>query len=370
MSKEVLSDLSVKGTLSIPKTGGGEMNVQQEIEGKQATLSFDSTPTASSTNPVTSGGVYTALDAKQDKLTFDNTPTAGSTNPVKSGGIYSAFDVKVDKDTYNHDLGDIIDAIVALSDNLENEYVDKLKARLLPVMDCTDLLTLYKGDLTLTETPVINATGCTSLKEVFRGCTNLKTVKYIHTPNVTNMYRMFYECSSLTSIPELDVSNVTDMSYMFSGCSSLTSTPTLDVSNVTKMASMFSNCSSLTSTSEIDVSSVTTMTNMFFNCSLLTSVMLTGNVVPPYNNTMFYGTPIASGNGYIFVPDELVQAYKTASGWSTHASVIFGHSDKESMTSQVQQMAVMNIENKPSDEELQLMMLESDDAEHRDNERC
>lgn len=70
MSKEVLSDLSVKGTLSIPKTGGGEMNVRQEIEGKQATLSFDSTPTASSTNPVTSGGVKTALDAKQDILTF------------------------------------------------------------------------------------------------------------------------------------------------------------------------------------------------------------------------------------------------------------------------------------------------------------
>lgn len=32
-----------------------------------------------------------ALDAKQDELTFDTTPTTGSTNPVTSGGIASEF---------------------------------------------------------------------------------------------------------------------------------------------------------------------------------------------------------------------------------------------------------------------------------------
>ena len=52
----------------------------------------DSTPTASSNNPVTSGGVKAALDAKQNTLTFDNTPTAGSTNPVTSGGIKTYVD--------------------------------------------------------------------------------------------------------------------------------------------------------------------------------------------------------------------------------------------------------------------------------------
>ena len=33
--------------------------------------------------------INTALDDKQDKLTFDSTPTAGSTNPVTSGGVKS-----------------------------------------------------------------------------------------------------------------------------------------------------------------------------------------------------------------------------------------------------------------------------------------
>ena len=36
--------------------------------------------------------LQTALDAKQNTLTFDNVPTENSTNPVKSGGVYSAVD--------------------------------------------------------------------------------------------------------------------------------------------------------------------------------------------------------------------------------------------------------------------------------------
>lgn len=44
--------------------------IDAALAGKQATLTFDSTPTSGSTNPVTSGGVYTGLDGKQDKLTL------------------------------------------------------------------------------------------------------------------------------------------------------------------------------------------------------------------------------------------------------------------------------------------------------------
>ena len=56
---------------------------------------MDSTPTENSTNPVTSGGVYTALGNKQNTLTFDSTPTADSTNPVTSGGVKSYTDTAI-----------------------------------------------------------------------------------------------------------------------------------------------------------------------------------------------------------------------------------------------------------------------------------
>ena len=68
------------------------------ITGVQNTLTFDSAPTSASTNPVTSGGVYTALASKQNTLTFDSTPTASSTNPATSGGIYTALKTLVIRD--------------------------------------------------------------------------------------------------------------------------------------------------------------------------------------------------------------------------------------------------------------------------------
>ena len=57
----------------------------------QSQLTFDTTPTQGSTNPVTSGGIYTALTGKQNTLTFDSAPQAASDNPVKSSGIYAAL---------------------------------------------------------------------------------------------------------------------------------------------------------------------------------------------------------------------------------------------------------------------------------------
>lgn len=64
------------------------------LSGKQDVLTFDNAPASGSTNPVTSGGIYTALGTKQATLTFDTTPTNASTNPVTSGGVYTALGTK------------------------------------------------------------------------------------------------------------------------------------------------------------------------------------------------------------------------------------------------------------------------------------
>ena len=82
---------------------------------KQDTLTIDAVPTSGSANPVQSGGVQSALASKadaatvtalsgtvnalsgtvagkQDTLTFDSTPTAGSSNPVTSAGVKEYVD--------------------------------------------------------------------------------------------------------------------------------------------------------------------------------------------------------------------------------------------------------------------------------------
>ena len=65
--------------------------LQQLIGTKQDRLTFDTTPTENSQNPVQSGGIFAALAGKQDKLTFDLQPTQYSTNPVVSGALYNIF---------------------------------------------------------------------------------------------------------------------------------------------------------------------------------------------------------------------------------------------------------------------------------------
>ena len=45
------------------------------------------------------------------------------------------------------------------------------------------------------------------------------------------------------------------------------------------------------------------------------------------NANVFTGTPIASGTGFIYVPDEAVETYKTATNWNTYASQIKGLSE-------------------------------------------
>ena len=65
--------------------------LQQLIGTKQDKLTFDTTPTENSKNPVQSGGIFAALANKQDKLTFDLQPTQYSTNPVVSGALFNIF---------------------------------------------------------------------------------------------------------------------------------------------------------------------------------------------------------------------------------------------------------------------------------------
>ena len=76
-----------------------------QIQGKQDKLTFDSTPTAGSNNPVTSDGIKKAIDAGGGgggSVTLDDTVTQASQNGVKSSGIYS----------FVHDITDPLETTV------------------------------------------------------------------------------------------------------------------------------------------------------------------------------------------------------------------------------------------------------------------
>lgn len=81
---------------------GGEPNVIETVQVNGTALQVSdktvNVPVPTNNNQLTNGAGYatttqlnSGLAGKQNTLTFDSTPTEGSTNPVTSGGIYSAF---------------------------------------------------------------------------------------------------------------------------------------------------------------------------------------------------------------------------------------------------------------------------------------
>lgn len=82
-SDAVISVAGRTGAVVLSASDVGLGNVQNKT--------MDTTPKSGSSNYITSGAVYTAVNGKQDKLTFDSTPTANSSNPVTSKGVYDSL---------------------------------------------------------------------------------------------------------------------------------------------------------------------------------------------------------------------------------------------------------------------------------------
>lgn len=64
--------------------------------------------------------------------------------------------------------------------------------------------------------------------------------------------------------------------------------------------------------------------NVWRYCSNLKTIVFEGNTdtIPQTNAAQFYFTPIESGTGYIYVHDNLVDAFKSSTNWSVYADQI------------------------------------------------
>ena len=151
----------------------------------------------------------------------------------------------------------------------------------------------FYGNQVITKFPELKyCTGLSSLRYAFFGCSNLTEVGNIP-EGVTNMYGTFMFCSSLIEAPAIP-EGVTNMYSTFDGCTSLVSAPTIP-------------------------ESVTDMTGTFRNCTSIDGIFVIKPVTPPmYEERTFQNVYVVA----IYVPDESVDTYKTASGWSDHSSQI------------------------------------------------
>ena len=159
----------------------------------------------------------------------------------------------------------------------------------------------------------------TNIEKVVSGSFYNTGLTSVYLPKVKeNINGAFNSCKSLVIV---DAPLVPALSNgCFSGCTALT---TVNIPSVEYIGSSdFLNCSSLVS---LDLPKVTRITHSqtFKNCTALTSVTLRADTVATLNySAAFDNTPIANGTGFIYVPEALVEAYKSATNWSVFAAQI------------------------------------------------
>ena len=203
-------------------------------------------------------------------------------------------------------------------------------------VESMEMMFYYSRKLETLNLSNFNTEKVTNMDSMFYYCSLLKELDLssFNTSNVTDMYTMFSRCGSLTKLDlsSFNTSNVTDMGQMFDECTSLTeiNVSSFTTEKVTNMGSMFSGCSSLT---KIDISNFTSEKltynmGMFMSCTSLTTLIINNpNLFKMTDTNMLSNTPIASGTGYVYVPDDMVETYKSATNWSTYANQIKGMSE-------------------------------------------
>lgn len=162
-------------------------------------------------------------------------------------------------------------------------------------------------------------------------------LSYSDTSNCTNFTYMFGYCQQITNIPLIDTSNATTMDSMFYECVSLISIPQLNTINVTNMNTMFYSCYLLSKIdiTHMNITSTSYSNNFAKNCYSLTKLIIRNmTTIPALNSNAFdkcyhfTGTTDATYNpqglkdGRIYVPDDKVEALKTATNWSVYADII------------------------------------------------
>lgn len=150
----------------------------------------------------------------------------------------------------------------------------------------------------------------------------------------TLAYSMFNYCDKYTGtldLSSLDVSKIYRLDNMFNsfGANSDGNINLIlpEITNKIETSSMFNGYGGKT----LDISPIVngqskTSSYMFWNAKF-TKLIINKPYVFPLNSNDLKGTTIEKATGYVYVPDDMVDTYKSATNWSTYASQIKGMSE-------------------------------------------
>ncbi len=178
--------------------------------------------------------------------------------------------------------GTLIDGCSALIDKISGENEDRLLNR----------------EITTISNDKVKDLGSYALA----GCYSLVSASF---PNVTKLYTSaFYRCTNLTDI---SFPNLLEISTdVFNGCTKLSKADLKVVASIGQSA--------------------------FSGCTSLKTLIIRTSTCASLGNSAFFNTPIGNGIGDIYVPSNLVDAYKSATNWSALATQIRAIEDYPDIT--------------------------------------
>lgn len=179
--------------------------------------------------------------------------------------------------------------------------------------------------------------GCTSLESfdgenvvdlysgsknyIFNGCTNLASVSF---PKLTGIYQyVFQNCTSLKTVHLPNLTRLNTYNFKGSGVE------TIVLPKYNNLVSAWQVFNGATKLKTIDIYGASSVPQQYCaGCTVLNTLILRRTTVPTLQNiNAFQNTPFASGNagGTLYVPNDLISSYQSASNWST----ILGYSTNQ-----------------------------------------
>lgn len=181
----------------------------------------------------------------------------------------------------------------------------------------------------------ISLPNCTSVSNsAFRECSileniNLPSCTTIRKGSISNGY-VFDLCEKLKSINLPNLTTIEFGTRVFGNCHELEEIVVPNLTSITTTTSMCSYCKKLARLYFPKLSGTTINAKTFEGCYNLKKLVFGGNELNQLDNVnAFTNTPIAKGTGYVYVPDTLVDTYKTATNWVTYADQIKPMSELE-----------------------------------------
>lgn len=194
--------------------------------------------------------------------------------------------------------------------------------------DLTNELTTQNTLITTQETTIDDIVSALQGKGSGGGSTEIedsivsRTITDYTNDRILTLGNHVFRGSGLKSVSLAKATTI--MAYAFDSCASLTSVNLPKVAKLNSYA--FQNCTSLARLEFLQP--IETQVAVWIGCSSLKTLILRGSTVSKLSSTnCFTRTPIADGTGYVYVPDNLVSSYKSASNWSDIASQIKGVSE-------------------------------------------